>query len=156
MAIWYIFSVLVYCTKQNLATLRWRSGRTKERGFDRLIPGLPDFSWYNIPKRGKNIPNDYKITKGHKTYPMVVKYFKRPEYITTICIPMCSKIYPNRDFWSEKKPSGNPGLDFRRRMWNCWQFLLPCLLAANPGPMQKRIEARVARWFIFKQKSQFG
>jgi hypothetical protein len=25
--------------------------------------GLPDFSRYNIPKRGKSLPNDYKITK---------------------------------------------------------------------------------------------
>jgi hypothetical protein len=25
--------------------------------------GLPDFSWYNVPKRGKHIPNDCKITK---------------------------------------------------------------------------------------------
>jgi hypothetical protein len=27
-----------------------------------LRSGLPDFSWYNIPKRGKNYQNDYKIT----------------------------------------------------------------------------------------------
>jgi hypothetical protein len=23
--------------------------------------GLPDFCWYNLPKTGKNIPNDYKM-----------------------------------------------------------------------------------------------
>jgi hypothetical protein len=28
-----------------------------------LKPGLPDFSRYNIPKRGENTPNDNKITK---------------------------------------------------------------------------------------------
>jgi hypothetical protein len=28
-----------------------------ENGF----PGLPDFSWYNMPKRGKTIPNTHKI-----------------------------------------------------------------------------------------------
>jgi hypothetical protein len=27
------------------------------------MPGLPDFSWNNVPNLGKNIPNDYKITK---------------------------------------------------------------------------------------------
>jgi hypothetical protein len=26
-------------------------------------PGLPDFPWCNIPKRGINIPNNYQITK---------------------------------------------------------------------------------------------
>jgi hypothetical protein len=25
--------------------------------------GLPDISWYNVPKRAKNVPNEYKITK---------------------------------------------------------------------------------------------
>jgi hypothetical protein len=30
--------------------------------FCRDVPGLPDFSWHKVPKRGK-IPNDHKITK---------------------------------------------------------------------------------------------
>jgi hypothetical protein len=34
--------------------------------------GLPDFSWYDIPKRGKNIPNNYKI------YPTAAKYTTWP------------------------------------------------------------------------------
>jgi hypothetical protein len=32
--------------------------------------GLPDFYWYNIPKREKNIPNNHNI------YQMVTKYTK--------------------------------------------------------------------------------
>jgi hypothetical protein len=28
-----------------------------------LEQGLPDFSWYNIPKRGKYTPNSHKCTK---------------------------------------------------------------------------------------------
>jgi hypothetical protein len=40
---------------------------------------------------------------------MLVKYSKLPDFITTFSIPRSSKIYPNWDFWSEKKPSGNPG-----------------------------------------------
>jgi hypothetical protein len=28
-----------------------------------------------VPKRGKNIPDDYKITKCQKIYPMVVIYY---------------------------------------------------------------------------------
>jgi hypothetical protein len=38
---------------------------------------------------------------------VVVNYYKWPEYIT-FSLPRSCKIYPNWDFWSEKKPSGNP------------------------------------------------
>jgi hypothetical protein len=34
------------------------------------LPGLPDFSWYNIPKTG--IPTD--LPNVHKTYQMAIKY----------------------------------------------------------------------------------
>jgi hypothetical protein len=37
---------------------------------------------------------------------MVVKYSKWPQNIPTY---KASKIYPNRDFWFENIPSGNPG-----------------------------------------------
>jgi hypothetical protein len=33
------------------------------RGHVMAWPGLPDFSWYYLPRMGKNIPNDYKISK---------------------------------------------------------------------------------------------
>jgi hypothetical protein len=46
-----------------------------------------------------------------KTYAVVVKYSKGPEYITTFSIPRSSELYPERDFWSENKPSGNPVKD---------------------------------------------
>jgi hypothetical protein len=47
----------------------------------------------------KNIPNGRKI-------------FQMTQHIgiTTFSIQRSSKIYPNWDFWSEKKPSGNPML----------------------------------------------
>jgi hypothetical protein len=35
-----------------------------------LRPGLPDCSWYKIPKQGKSIPNDNKL------YQMTIKYFQ--------------------------------------------------------------------------------
>jgi hypothetical protein len=38
----------------------------------RMATGLPDFSLYKIPKRGKNIPN------YHGLYQMSIKYDKRP------------------------------------------------------------------------------
>jgi hypothetical protein len=35
--------------------------------------GLPDYSWYYIPKRGKIYQIATKITNGHKMYQMAVK-----------------------------------------------------------------------------------
>jgi hypothetical protein len=49
-----------------------------------------------------------KLPNAHKIYTMVVIYSKWPKYITTFSIPRSSKIYPKEEFWSEKKPSGNP------------------------------------------------
>jgi hypothetical protein len=40
-----------------------------------LKPELPDLSWFNIPKRGENIPNNKKI------YPKARKYTQRQENI---------------------------------------------------------------------------
>jgi DNA-directed RNA polymerase subunit M/transcription elongation factor TFIIS len=62
---------------------------------EHLAPGLSDFCWYNIPKRRKNI----KWTE---------KFTKRPQNKPTSSTARTSKIYPNWDFWSENKPSGNP------------------------------------------------
>jgi hypothetical protein len=46
-----------------------------------FFAGLPDFSWYNIPKREK-IPN------SHKIYQSATKYTKVQQNI-----PKCNKIY---------------------------------------------------------------
>jgi hypothetical protein len=35
-----------------------------------LYAGLPDFSWYMIPRPEKNVPNE------HKMYQMVIQYTK--------------------------------------------------------------------------------
>jgi hypothetical protein len=71
--------------------------------------GLPDFSWCNIPKRGKNMPN------SHKKYQMSTTYTKWPENkptgqknIPASSIASLSNIYPNYDFWFGNMPSGNP------------------------------------------------
>jgi hypothetical protein len=62
-------------------------------------------------KNGKNIPNK------HKMYQMLIKYPKCPQNI-----PDGHKVYQhfqsmygsqNRDFWSENRSSGNPGLEER-------------------------------------------
>jgi hypothetical protein len=38
-----------------------------------MATGLPDFSWYKIPKWRKNMPNYYEL------YQMSIKYNKRPK-----------------------------------------------------------------------------
>jgi hypothetical protein len=40
---------------------------------------LPDFSWYNIPKRGKTYQMTTKLPNAHKIHPIVVIYYKGPE-----------------------------------------------------------------------------
>jgi hypothetical protein len=57
--------------------------------------GLPDFSWYNIPNRGKIYHMITKLSNAHKIYPTGVKYSKRPENIQTFSISRSSKVYPN-------------------------------------------------------------
>jgi hypothetical protein len=54
-------------------------GATHKKGLT-LISGLPDFSWRNLPRRGKIcIPIDHKILLNvYKIYPMAVKYSKWP------------------------------------------------------------------------------
>jgi hypothetical protein len=53
-------------------------------------------------KTGETIP------KGHKIYQITGKLTKWPLNILTSFIGRSSKIYPNRDFWFENIPSGNP------------------------------------------------
>jgi hypothetical protein len=68
-------------------------------------PELPDISLHNIPKRGEiytTLPNGLEI------YQMTVKYSKLPLNMPIVSILRPSKIYPNLNFWSENKPSGNP------------------------------------------------
>jgi hypothetical protein len=75
--------------------------------------GLPDFSWYNIPKRGKikwpqNIPNGQKYTKWlqnkpncHKIYQIATKYTTRTQNIPNgrkidqVNIKFTSQVPPN-------------------------------------------------------------
>jgi hypothetical protein len=41
-------------------------------------PGLPDFSWYNIPKREKYTKGPKNIPNGHKIYQTAIKHNKWP------------------------------------------------------------------------------
>jgi hypothetical protein len=49
------------------------------------------------------------VTNGHRIFQMTIKQTKRPLHTPTSYIARLSKMYPNSDFWSENKPSGNPG-----------------------------------------------
>jgi hypothetical protein len=72
------------------------------------MPGLPDSSWHNIPKRWKiyqittTLPHGHKIciSNDRKIFQMTIKY-------TSI---FHSKALQNWDFWFENTPSGNPDL----------------------------------------------
>jgi hypothetical protein len=75
---------------------------------------MPDFSWYNIPKQEKMYQMTTQLPNAHKIYPMAVIYSQWPENITTLSIPVSSKIYPNLEIGSEKKPSGNPAVRVAR------------------------------------------
>jgi hypothetical protein len=56
-----------------------------------------------------------KIPNGRKIYQMAVKYTKWPLNLPTSSIEKPYKIYPNRDFWFEKIPSGNPGVRTKKQ-----------------------------------------
>jgi hypothetical protein len=72
-------------------------------------PGLTDFSWYNMPKRGKIYQLTTKLPIAHLINPVVVKDSKWPYYTyDNIFLSKVLQNIPNWDFWSEKKPSGSP------------------------------------------------
>jgi hypothetical protein len=70
--------------------------------------------------RGKELPRVasfilLKLTEAGKIYQITIQYTKKPQNIArwpsnipTSFIARPSKIYPDCEFWSENKPSGNP------------------------------------------------
>jgi hypothetical protein len=71
----------------------WISAQTLEKNSLRIQPGLPDFSWYNIPEREKVFKMTTKCSKGHQDIPKCCIIFKWPKIIPTFSIPKLSKIY---------------------------------------------------------------
>jgi hypothetical protein len=51
------------------------------------VPGLPDFSWHNIPKWGKIYQIATKLPNGLNKYQMAVIYSEWPYNISTFSIP---------------------------------------------------------------------
>jgi hypothetical protein len=87
---------------------------------------LPDFSWHNIPKRGKLYQITTTLPNGHQVYQIAVKYFKK------IYQHFLSKININWDYWFENKPSAEKKSQLKCSGWK-YLFLFPlrpeCLLA---------------------------
>jgi hypothetical protein len=98
----------------------------------RIRKRLPDFSWYNIPKRGNSYRMSKNISKCCKIDQMSIK-------VTNIFIARPSRIYPNCD--PENIPSGNPvrkrSENFSAEMedsWNPTPGRCPCCWGPEPGP----------------------
>jgi hypothetical protein len=65
--------------------------------------GLPDLSWFVIPKPEKMYQMNTKCSQES------VKYYNRMKWNISIFSKLRhSEIYPNWNFWLENKPSGNP------------------------------------------------
>jgi hypothetical protein len=92
---------------------------------ERPEPGLPDFSWYVIPKPYKSTKCTQNVPNGHELSQMSLKYSKWPSNILTISNLRPYKIFPNWDFWFENKPSGNPGLNSVPDWTAAWFQSLP-------------------------------
>jgi hypothetical protein len=54
----------------------------------------------------------YNLSNGHKLYQIAINHTKWPFNMLTSFIARPSKLYPNRDFWFENMPSGNPACMF--------------------------------------------
>jgi hypothetical protein len=65
----------------------------------------------NVPNQRKMHQNRTKCTKSTQNAPNDHKIFRTAIKISTFSYLRPSKIYPNRDFWFEDKPSGNPHPD---------------------------------------------
>jgi hypothetical protein len=78
---------------------------------DTSASGLPDFPWYNLPKREKytkwpqNIPNSHKIYQMAKNIPNSEKYGRYHNIVHYKTI----EILPKFGSLVRKMPSGNPG-----------------------------------------------
>jgi hypothetical protein len=62
--------------------------------------GLPNFSWNNIPKRGKIYQMTTKLPNAHNVYQMGQE-------------SQVLQNTPKFGFWYVKKPSGNPAVQYK-------------------------------------------
>jgi hypothetical protein len=62
-------------------------------------PVLPDFSWYNLPKRRKIYQITTKYIKWLHNIPTGCQIYQRAIKYTSIFYFQCTQMYPNWDFW---------------------------------------------------------
>jgi hypothetical protein len=80
-----------------------------------LKPGLPDFSWHNIPKLGEICQIANKLQNGHTMYQLAEMYYNWPKnIITNLFHSKALQNDPIWDFWFENIPSGNPARNFSK------------------------------------------
>jgi hypothetical protein len=78
---------------------------------DRIRPGLPDFSWYNKPKRGNIYQIIIKYTKCQQNVPNGRKIDQMAIIYTKIFHCNSLQNLAKVGFWFENMPSGNPAYD---------------------------------------------
>jgi hypothetical protein len=83
-----------------------------------LDHGLPDFSWYNMPKRKKIYQITMKYTKWSQNIPNGRKIDQMS--ITYSNIFHCKTIQNFTQIWFENMPSGNPAswANFHKLIWS--------------------------------------
>jgi hypothetical protein len=69
-------TILMIATIQPVYVKKWIASTT-------ACAGLPDFSWYNIPKWGKYTKCPHYIPSVHNIYQMSTIYTKCPQYMYT-------------------------------------------------------------------------
>jgi hypothetical protein len=93
-------SFRLYVQKQIFAQKKdLRKMRSLKFSTELKMKVLPDFSRYDIPKRGEMYQKTTKLPKGRIIYRMAIIYSKWPLNMLKFSISRPSKIYPNLDFW---------------------------------------------------------
>jgi hypothetical protein len=71
---------------------------------ERLTLRVARYLLVNDTKTGKMYQMNINVPNGYKIFQMAIRYI---HYVFPIYVRP-SKIVPNRNFWFENKPSGNP------------------------------------------------
>jgi hypothetical protein len=80
----------------------------KENQWSIFKAGLPDYSWYMIPKPEKIYQMNTKCAKWLQTIPNVCKIIQMGIKYIKIFQSEALQIYPNWDFWFENKTIWQP------------------------------------------------
>jgi hypothetical protein len=100
--------------------------------------------------------NGVKYTKLPLNYQMALKCTKWSKSIPAFSIPRPSKMYPNRDFWYENIPSGNPFRNRKEVFETTWgQYYKVALIEENRQNLKLKtfLSVRIVqKRFFFRKK----